>query len=132
MQAFRAATTIDEERQLHLSAIPFRPGTAVDVIVLERSPARSQGGPADRQRQGTCLATEQYRLAGHYPEEYVVLVGERIVHHCSDRQQAIQAYQRAAVDDPSNRPVIVSPGEQPRKPLLVRGRTLTGKHDGLR
>lgn len=37
MQAFRADTTIDEQGALHLRDIPFRPGTLVEVIVLERS-----------------------------------------------------------------------------------------------
>ena len=131
MQAFRAAATIDEERQLHLSAVPFSPGTAVDVIVLERS-GQTDAPAAGNQRQRMRLAEEQYRLAEQYPDEYVVLVGERIVHHGADRQQAARAYQRVAVESPSNRPVIVSPGEKPRKPLLVRGRALTGKYPDTR
>lgn len=132
MQAFRAATTIDEERQLRLSGVPFRPGTAVDVIVLEHggqdlTPAASataRSGPAgDRMR----LAEEQYRLAAQYPGEYVVLVGKHVVHHSADRRQAVDAYRHAAVDDPCHRPVIVSPGSRPRKPPIVRGRALAGK-----
>ncbi len=142
MQAFRAATTIDEERQLRLSDVPFSPGTAVDVIVLEGgqkgeaaitgSQTPSAGDASGAPRQRMTLAERQYRLAGQHPNEYVVLVGERIVHHCTDRQQAAQAYQRAAVDAPQNLAVIVSPGEKPRRPLLVRGRSLTAGRGGVR
>ena len=135
MQAFRVATTIDEQRQLRLSDMPFRPGTAVEVIVLEGGGEYQTplvGGAADASRQRTTLAERQYRLARQYPDEYVVLVGERIVHHCADRQQAAQAYQRAAVDEPQNPAVIVSPGEKPRRRLLVRGRSLTAKRGGVR
>lgn len=138
MQAFRIATTIDQERQLRLLDVPFQPGTAVDVIVLEQGeqiPAASSGtsarpngaAPADEQRERIRLAEKQYRLANQYPKEYVILIGERIVHHSVDRQQAVQAYRRIEVDELSNRPVIVSPGKPPRKPPMVRGRALTGK-----
>ncbi len=36
MQAFRADTTIDERGALHVLNLPFRPGTLVEVIVLEQ------------------------------------------------------------------------------------------------
>lgn len=35
MQAFRSTVTVDEQQQLHLFAVPFKPGTSVEVIVLE-------------------------------------------------------------------------------------------------
>ena len=132
MQAFRAATTIDEERQLRLSGVPFRPGTAVDVIVLEHggqdlTPAASAAVLSDPAADTMRLAEKQHHLAAQYPGEYVVLVGEHVVHHSSDRQEAIEAYRHAAVDDPSHRPVVVSPGSRPRKPPIVRGRALAGK-----
>lgn len=119
MQAFRAATTVDDDKELRLSDLPFDPGTVVDVIILKHG---GQGGVSvsDKKQELRRLPEQQYRLAARYPNEYVVLVGERIVHHGADRRQAAQAYQRIALDDPSSRPVIVSPGEQPRKPLLVR------------
>ncbi len=131
MQAFRAATTINEERQVRVSGIPFQPGTPVDVIVLEgRRPGEPSISvaltPSAGDAHDATLAERQYRLAGRYPDEYVVLIGEEIVHHGMDRQQAAEAYQRAAIDA-AQTPVIVSPGETPRRPPLVRGRSMTAK-----
>ncbi len=138
MQAFRAATTVDQRGELHVSDVPFRPGTPVEVLVLEQvadvgtsawsglhgAAEGSLDRPSDQRMR---LAKEQYRLAGQYPNEYVVLVGDRIVHHSSDRRQAAQAYDRAALDSSPRRPVIVRPGGRLRKPPVVRGRALTRK-----
>ncbi len=122
MQAFRADTTIDERGDLQLPRIPFRPGTAVEVIVLERGNALVE----EPERQES-LADRQYRLAGKYPEEYVVLVGDEIVHHTRDREEATDAFDRAALGSKSRRPVIVSPGHRPQRFPVVRGRALAGK-----
>ncbi len=37
MQAFRAAATIENDHGLHITDLPFRPGSTVEVIVLEPS-----------------------------------------------------------------------------------------------
>ncbi|MCP4660087.1 MAG: hypothetical protein GY856_32195 [bacterium] len=177
MQAFRAATTVDQYGELHLSGVPFRPGPPVEVVVLEQvgqvhavaHPGTSAGSklrgsadppfdgpssangpqatPSQRLRPTAAsekpppdgpiidpmqLAEEQYRLAGQYPNEYVVLIGERIVHHSPDRRQAAEAYNRAALGSSSMRPAIVRPGSGPRKPPVVRGRALTRKLGGMK
>ncbi len=122
MQAFRADTTIDERGRLHLPRIPFQPGTPVEIIVLERGDAL----PEEPERQGS-LADRQYLLARQYPEEYVVLMGDAIVHHTRDREEAADAFDRAALGSSSLRPVIVSPASKPRRFPVVRGRALAGK-----
>jgi hypothetical protein len=44
MQAYKTEARVDEAGQLHLSALPFRSGEEVEVIVLRREPRR----PADK------------------------------------------------------------------------------------
>ena len=34
MEAYRTETTVDTDGELHLTQLPFRPGTGVEVIVL--------------------------------------------------------------------------------------------------
>ena len=71
------------------------------------------------------LSARQYQLAGQYPGEYVVLVGERVLHHSTDRREAGRAYNRVFLDYPTATPVMVDP-ERPRHPRpkpIVRGRT---------
>ncbi len=140
MQAFRAATTIDQHGELHVFDVPFRPGTPVEVLVLEQSEEsehrplgiEKKDPPADQHLEAKRLAEEQYRLASRYPNEYVILVGECIVHHSPDREQAAQAYDRAALASSSMRPVIVRPGSGPRNPPVVRGRALAPMLGGMR
>ncbi len=68
------------------------------------------------------LPQRQYRLAGQYPGEFVVLVGEEVVYHSTDRQAAFKAYDQAFVDHPSSSPVVVDPHRRPRRRPVVRGR----------
>ncbi len=138
MQAFRAAVTVDTDHELHIEQVPFRPGSVVEVIVLPAESESLEDGAAptsagrstaaDESRQspnGSALARAQYRLAGQYPKDYVVLVGERIVFRSSDRQVAFGAYDQACRDFPEVVPVIVEPGGRERRAPLFRGRTLT-------
>lgn len=88
----------------------------------------SESGPTAPEKEVAptpeSLAQRQYRLAEEYSGEFVVLVGEEVVFHSSDRQCAFDAYDRAFVDFPSRRPVIVDPTRRLRRRPLVRGRSL--------
>ncbi len=35
MQAYRAAATVERDRALHITDVPFQPGSVVEVIVLD-------------------------------------------------------------------------------------------------
>lgn len=146
MQAFRAAATVGAAQEIHLAPVPFRPGSVVEVIVLGKAPERTstdrssspvrdrspgaaetdEQAPArvgEEHRSGVDLAREQYRLAQQFPEEYVVLTEDRVVFHSPDRRLAVRAYDQAVADSPSSYPVIVQPGDEPKKPPVFRGRS---------
>ena len=71
------------------------------------------------------LPTRQRRLAQErHPGAYVVLLEERIVHHSTDRQEALRAYREAASAAATARPVIISPDARPKRSPILRGRSL--------
>ena len=70
------------------------------------------------------LADRQYRLAGRYPGEYVVLVGERVIHHTTDRAEAGRAFKQVFAEDPKASPVMVDPNVPNEPRPVVRGRAL--------
>lgn len=81
-----------------------------------------------KSRAPTDLVERQYELAGQYPDDYVVLVGERILHHSPDREEALTAFQRVAESFYPERPALVRPGGcPPRRRPMARGRSLSGK-----
>ena len=123
MNAYRVATTLDARGELHVPDVPFEPGAEVEVIVLEGSASPR----ASRSTKALSLRDRQYELAREYPGEYVVLVGEQLVHHGPDRQAAARAYDLAAKQSSSDRPVIVRPGGRARRPPVLRGRSLAGR-----
>ncbi len=136
MQAYRTATKVDADHDLHIPQVPFQPGAEVEVIVLGiSSPANpvATARPSDDSRRGAArLVEEQYRLARQHPGEYVVLVGEQIVSHSPDRQEAFRAYDQAFLDFPGRDPVIAEPDGGPKRPPVVRGRSLTRSLRGRR
>lgn len=75
MQAYRAATTVDSEREIHIRQVPFRPGATVEVIVLEPEtpPLPVKARPAARElspeRKAALERTlrRSYHLGGQFP-----------------------------------------------------------------
>lgn len=72
MQAYRAATTVDSERQIHIRQVPFQPGATVEVIVLEPQPTphptRESPG-LDLRRKAALERTlgRAFHLGGQFP-----------------------------------------------------------------
>ena len=75
-QAYRAATTVDSDREIHIRQVPFRPGATVEVIVLEPAtplPVDAQPQPAARElspeREAALERTLQrcHHLGGQFP-----------------------------------------------------------------
>ncbi len=130
MQAFRAAAQVDTDHELHIQQVPFQPGSLVEVIVLpaEAEPSSTGARAAETSESGEErlnggeLVREQYRLAGQYPEDYVILVRDRIVFHSPDRRAAFGAYDQACEDYPAALPVVVEPGGKERRAPVFRGR----------
>ncbi len=77
MQAYRAATTVDSEREIHIRRVPFRPGATVEVIVLEPDtsslPVDARPGTAARELSSERKAAldrtllRSYHLGGQFP-----------------------------------------------------------------
>lgn len=68
MQAYRAATTVDSEGEIHIRQVPFQPGAVVEVIVLEPQPdATSTGLGPERQAALERTLRRSYPLGGRFP-----------------------------------------------------------------
>ncbi len=100
---------------------------------LSKAADRDAVTPSDWARQAVVhrlhkeepLPQRQYQLASRYPGEYVVLVGERVIHHTTDRTEAGRAFKQAFAKGATASPVMVDP-DLPRQPRpILRGRTLT-------
>ena len=138
MQAFKAKATVSEDSEVHLTQIPFPPGSELEIILLGQGAHEARSGESGSLKAGTRphrderagddapeaqrLVRDQYRLAMQYPGEYVVLVGTRTVHHSADRQEALEANRQSWVDSPSERPVVVAPSGEPKQKPYIRGR----------
>ncbi len=89
-----------------------------EVEIRSKAEAKHKSGTAET------LAERQYRLARQHPDDWVVLVGERIVHHSADRAAAFRAFDEVFTELPGARPVIVEPGGGKRRMPIVRGRSI--------
>ncbi len=114
---------------MHQVAIQLDDDTAE---ALSKAANREAVAPADWAREAVVhrlkteepLAERQYRLAGRYPGEYVVLVDDRVVHHTADRLEAGRAFDQVFDDEPGASPAMVDPN-LPRYPRpMIRGRAL--------
>ncbi len=101
-------------------------GGVILILPLGGEEAPSPSGFEDTLASTTeDLPARQRRLAcQQYPGEYVVLVGERIVAHSSDRQEALRAYRVAATGSTPMEPVLVDLEAKPRRRPILRGRSL--------
>lgn len=93
----------------------------------DSTPRPRSSPPASDQRDArpSALAERQAALAAAYPEEYVVLLGDRVLVHTRDKEEAY-VHLDAAFDAVSGaEPIIVPPGPLRRiGPPVLRGRAL--------
>lgn len=131
---------LDDDLVLRARAYSARSGKALSELVSgylasltnEHSNSSAEPSPAEvgsRRELGESprfLADRQYELAHQHSGEYVVLVGDRVVHHSPDREAAGNAFVQAFVGHPSHAPVMVDPSRerQPRPKPILRGRVL--------
>ena len=98
------------------------------ILVLPLTGKTSDSSPEPERSLASAtddLPTRQRRLAQErHPGAYVVLLEERIVHHSSDRQEALRAYREAASASATAHPVIISPDARPKRSPILRGRSL--------
>lgn len=143
-QAKRLGSTIEAEavRLLESVCMPgARVGGASDVD--SGAPEQDEGasspgsslpepssGPPDA--RAPSLEERQAALAAAYPDEYVVLVKERVVAHTRDKDEAY-AHHEAALDEGDGEPIIIPPGTLRRiGPPVIRGRALAGTSGAAR
>ncbi len=73
------------------------------------------------------LQERQATLARRYPDEYVVLLEERVVAHTADKDEAYAHYDAAFEEACGIEPIVVAPGSLRRLgPPILRGRALSG------
>jgi hypothetical protein len=99
----------------------FESGRARDLSIPN---ARVQPKSAACPDPATNLAERQYRLARQYPGDYVVLVGEQVVHHSGNRDAAFRAYDDAFAGRSAPCPVLVEPNAAPKRTPVLRGHAL--------
>ncbi|MFS8065097.1 MAG: FitA-like ribbon-helix-helix domain-containing protein [Byssovorax sp.] len=77
------------------------------------------------------LAARQAALADSYPNEYVVLLGDRVIAHTQDKEEAYAQHDAAFEGDVE--PIILPPGALRRiQPPVIRGRALVQVPGGAR
>lgn len=117
MRTIEAVATVDENGTILVPGHPdLSPGQHHVVLVIDD---RLNPGKEQKPRS---LADRQYQLAGQYPNEYVVLVGERVIHHSQDRSAAIRAYSQAFLEAYDGTPVMVDPNRTRKRRPPIRGR----------
>ena len=83
------------------------------------------GGGIDSGAQA--LAVRQAALADAYPDEYVVLLVDRVIAHTQDKEEAYAQYDAAFEGDAE--PIILPPGALRRiQPPVIRGRAFAPAH----
>ena len=93
---------LDDELAHRAKAYSVRTGQPLADLVagylasLTAEPARAAGTVRDSSASSDSLPQRQYRLADQYPGQFVVLVGERVIHHSADRAEAGRAYRQRA------------------------------------
>ena len=104
--------------------VSLRPARAVVTSVPPdaRDAAEAPSAPT--------TAARQKALAAAYPEEYVVLVGERVLVHTRDKEEAFARYD-AAVEQGGEEPIVIPPGAlRQTPPPVLRGRMFAGASRG--
>ncbi len=101
------------------------------MVEVSLRPARTGTTPVPPDASSTpTTAARQKALAAAYPEEYVVLVGDRILVHTRDKEEAFARYD-AAVEQGGEEPIVIPPGVlRQTPPPVLRGRMFAGASKG--
>ena len=80
-------------------------------VSLRPAPVATPAPPDARDASDafSTTAARQKALAAAYPEEYVVLVGDRVLVHTRDEEEAFARYE-AAVERGGEEPIVIPPG----------------------
>ncbi|XXY53378.1 DUF5678 domain-containing protein [Sorangium sp. So ce269] len=153
-QAKRSGITVEAEVVRVLEAECMRRTTPADWPVVTADPHAPEGvidadfdAPepgADRERPASspppvpssdppdaraqALAERQAALAEAYPDEYVVLVEERVIAHTRDKDEAYAHYDAAFEEQGIGEPIVIPPGALRRiAPPVLRGRAVPAR-----
>jgi hypothetical protein len=107
------------------------------MVEVSLRPARAAATPATPEAKDASdafsaptTAARQKALAAAYPEEYVVLVGDSVLVHTRDKEEAFARYD-AAVEQGGEEPIVIPPGALRRTPPpVLRGRMFAGPSRG--
>ena len=104
--------------------VSLRPSRAVATPVPPDAREASDASSAPT------TAARQKALAAAYPEEYVVLVGDRVLVHTRDKEEAFERYD-AVVEQGDEEPIVIPPGAlRQTPPPVLRGRMFAGPSRG--
>lgn len=94
------------------------------------TPALPDARDASDALSAPTTAARQKALAAAYPEEYVVLVGERVLVHTRDKEEAFACHD-AAAEQGGEEPIVIPPGAlRQTPPPVLRGRMFAGPSRG--
>jgi hypothetical protein len=104
------------------------------TVEVSLRPSRAVATPATPDARDAfsvpTTAARQKALAAAYPEEYVVLVGDRVIVHTRDKEEAFARYD-AAVEQGGEEPIVIPPGAlRQTPPPVLRGRMFAGPSRG--
>jgi hypothetical protein len=92
------------------------------MVEVSLRPAPVVATPATPDATAPTTAARQKALAAAYPEEYVVLIGDRVIVHTRDKEEAFARYD-AAVEQGGEEPIVIPPGAlRQTPPPVLRGR----------
>jgi plasmid stability protein len=134
LRARRSGRTVEAEAlqliEAEIDAGECPADTEIDVaptpLGAEPSPREAAAEPdaiGGGSTGASAIADRQAALAGAYPNEYVILVGDRVLVHTGDKEKAYAEHDAAL--DRDEKPIIMPPGVLRRiPPPIVRGRSL--------
>ncbi|WP_437829289.1 FitA-like ribbon-helix-helix domain-containing protein [Sorangium sp. So ce1153] len=117
-----------------VTADPYDPDAELDADIDAPEPGAGTERPGSSpppdpsseplDARAKALAERQAALAEAYPDEYVVLVDERLIAHTRDKDEAYAHYD-AAFEQGVGEPIVIPPGALRRvAPPVLRGRLL--------
>lgn len=125
-RAKRLGSTVEAEAVRTLEALRKHDKNVYELLIGIDSDVPDSSPDTDRSNGLHNAQTQEERqaaLADDYPNEYVVLLGERVVVHTTNKDEAYAHYDSAFGEAGSVEPIIIPPGALRRiGPPIMRGR----------
>lgn len=99
-----------------------------------KAPSPSESAPAspgEVHSDAEALVARQRAIVNTYPNEYVVLLGDRLIAHTPDKEEAFSRFDAAWDESEDLEPIVVPPAERRGLPgPVLRGRSLPNMAKG--